>query len=341
MQRLFFLILLLSCVSSNATGHQGAGCDNAVVIADTNNPAKGIAIERAWLSDKYPGYLLQKQSLFVGEDGRRFDVMEIKTSDGELRSICFDITAFFAGGRYVSQVRRRLSAEELPPFLAALKSEELKTRRDAVYRLSYVMPNAAAAAQAALVSMFGDADADLRFAAIDAVSSTDASLTLAVLTKILGDKDQSVAALAAQRLENMGPLAISAEKELVLLASSSHTRTRLAAAQALLAAGSRRPEATVAFAAGLKDENVWVRQEAAYALQRFGDKAVEMVPALIAALADPRLMVVRDVCVALQKMTVPEARRAYDNERQRCEMLAKASMSDLAKDAMPAGPKLN
>ncbi len=71
----------------------GSDYDKAIVI-DKKNESAGVAEEYKWLREHYPGYTLIKQSL-KHKDGKSYDVMNIKTKEGEEKNIYFDITNFF------------------------------------------------------------------------------------------------------------------------------------------------------------------------------------------------------------------------------------------------------
>lgn len=98
------LLLFGSCSSSKHTTSQstntststgdGSSEQNAVVINETGETA-GVADEYAWLRNHYPGYTFEKQSLVFSKDGHPYDVLDIKTSDGQKKEVYFDISKFF------------------------------------------------------------------------------------------------------------------------------------------------------------------------------------------------------------------------------------------------------
>ena len=53
----------------------------------------GVRAEYDYLKEKFPGYVMVKQSL-QNHEGRTYDVLDIKTKDGP-KSVYFDITEFF------------------------------------------------------------------------------------------------------------------------------------------------------------------------------------------------------------------------------------------------------
>ncbi|HET6990920.1 MAG TPA: hypothetical protein VFJ43_06325 [Bacteroidia bacterium] len=80
-------------VSSGSGGGNGQSIDEAIVINETTE-TEGVAAEYVWLKANYPGYSLIKQSL-IEEGGKPYDKMEIKTAEGDKKTIYFDISHFF------------------------------------------------------------------------------------------------------------------------------------------------------------------------------------------------------------------------------------------------------
>jgi hypothetical protein len=72
---------------------EGTSYENAVFITEKTE-SKGVDAEYKWLSQHYPGYKLKKQSL-GHNGGKPYDLMDIKTSSGEEKTIYFDISNFF------------------------------------------------------------------------------------------------------------------------------------------------------------------------------------------------------------------------------------------------------
>ena len=68
-------------------------CDSAVVI-NASNESRGIASERRWLADHFPGHGGVGQAL-TRRGNRHFDVMTFKTAEGRPASVCFDIESWF------------------------------------------------------------------------------------------------------------------------------------------------------------------------------------------------------------------------------------------------------
>jgi hypothetical protein len=99
-----FLILLAGCSSSknvsgqgkdvNATNADGSSEKNAIVINETNEMT-GVDAEYAWLKKNYPGYSSTGQALVMDKAGHPFDIIHIKTADGQKKDVYFDISKFF------------------------------------------------------------------------------------------------------------------------------------------------------------------------------------------------------------------------------------------------------
>ena len=54
----------------------------------------GIAAEYQWLRDHLPGYVPDLQTL-THIDGKPFDVLNVRSANGETRTIYFDISRFY------------------------------------------------------------------------------------------------------------------------------------------------------------------------------------------------------------------------------------------------------
>jgi hypothetical protein len=80
-------------VSSGSGGGNGLSIAEAIVINETNE-TDGVAAEYDWLKANYPGYSLIQQSL-INESGKPYDKMEIKTAEGDKKTVYFDISHFF------------------------------------------------------------------------------------------------------------------------------------------------------------------------------------------------------------------------------------------------------
>ncbi|MDH5379307.1 MAG: hypothetical protein OEW75_00545 [Cyclobacteriaceae bacterium] len=106
-----FLIILLtisSCASTSNVSNPGASnTDNSnTEISDTANEGRdGMSFETAiiansipeeyeWLKKNYPGSRVSMQAL-ANHDGKPYDILTFKTSDGETKKAYFDISNFF------------------------------------------------------------------------------------------------------------------------------------------------------------------------------------------------------------------------------------------------------
>jgi hypothetical protein len=68
--------------------------ERAVVIRDAKNSMDGIRAEGRWLAQHYPGSTKKSQALLMN-NGKKYDLIEIETSEGKRVSVYFDITSFF------------------------------------------------------------------------------------------------------------------------------------------------------------------------------------------------------------------------------------------------------
>lgn len=91
------LITLSAChhpkAAATAAKAEGSSFANAVVINETTETT-GVAAEYDWLKVHYPGYKTLGQSLVYNE-GKPYDIIEIKTADGKKEKVYFDISHFF------------------------------------------------------------------------------------------------------------------------------------------------------------------------------------------------------------------------------------------------------
>jgi hypothetical protein len=108
MTLLVFVLLLVSCSSPKKTAaktthsfHQGPdhysneGFDYATAIfIDKKNESEGVPAVYKWLSEHYPGYILIKQTA-QHKENKSYDIMHIKTKEGQERYVYFDISRFF------------------------------------------------------------------------------------------------------------------------------------------------------------------------------------------------------------------------------------------------------
>ena len=81
--------------TEKSSGAEGSGTSFAdAVIVDEKNESDGVAAEYAWLKVHYPGYSIIEQSLVFNEQ-KPYDLMKIKTEDGDKKTIYFDISSFY------------------------------------------------------------------------------------------------------------------------------------------------------------------------------------------------------------------------------------------------------
>jgi hypothetical protein len=79
--------------SSGTSKQDGSSYENAIVINEkTERP--GVDAEYIWLTKNHPGYKLITQSL-SNKGTKHYDLMQIKTAEGEEKTIYFDISKFF------------------------------------------------------------------------------------------------------------------------------------------------------------------------------------------------------------------------------------------------------
>ncbi len=99
-----FLILLAGCSSSkNASGGKDVNPSNSDGMAqkrmpihiNETNEMTGVDAEYAWLKKNYPGYSSEGQALVMDKAGHPFDIIHIKTADGQKKDVYFDISKFF------------------------------------------------------------------------------------------------------------------------------------------------------------------------------------------------------------------------------------------------------
>jgi hypothetical protein len=72
---------------------RGLSCNSAIVINATNEH-DGIAQERAWINENYPGARMGQQALTKCND-KPADRIDIETANGRTVSVYFDISNFF------------------------------------------------------------------------------------------------------------------------------------------------------------------------------------------------------------------------------------------------------
>jgi hypothetical protein len=72
---------------------RGLSCKSAIVIEATNEH-DGIAQEKAWINENYPGAKEVKQALTTC-NGKPVDQLDLETANGRTVSVYFDISNFF------------------------------------------------------------------------------------------------------------------------------------------------------------------------------------------------------------------------------------------------------
>jgi hypothetical protein len=72
---------------------RGLSCNSAIVIEATNEH-DGIAQEKAWINENYPGAKEVKQARTTC-NGKPADQLDLETANGRTVSVYFDISNFF------------------------------------------------------------------------------------------------------------------------------------------------------------------------------------------------------------------------------------------------------
>jgi len=92
-----WLLVAAGCASANAKTvplpHDGSSLEQAIPILESTEAA-GVAAERAWIAEHYPG----ARKLLGGlraDQGRHYDVVKLRLPDGAEKTLYFDITAYF------------------------------------------------------------------------------------------------------------------------------------------------------------------------------------------------------------------------------------------------------
>jgi hypothetical protein len=71
----------------------GFSIENAIVIRVEKEQA-GVEEEYKWLAINYPGYSMIRKT-HTSRGGKHYDLVKIRTKNGQLKEIYFDITSFF------------------------------------------------------------------------------------------------------------------------------------------------------------------------------------------------------------------------------------------------------
>jgi hypothetical protein len=81
-------------MASHYGGGDGLTKKNAVVLKIASDVG-GIASEYAWVHHTYPGSEVLEQALTAWENGKRYDILTVKTAGGHCITLWFDITAMY------------------------------------------------------------------------------------------------------------------------------------------------------------------------------------------------------------------------------------------------------
>ena len=182
--------------------------------------------------------------------------------------------------RNVEHLRR------VQPLLLLLPSA--MDRRHAIDSLVGLHPKCGDLIVRSLSNILGDADADVRWAAVGALSRIGPAAADAVpaLIEALRDTTEVIGKAAAEALGRIGPAAVDGVPALIAALSDDNEAIRVAAVGALGRIGPAAADAVPALIEALSDDNDAIRVAAAKALSRIGLAAGDAVPALIEALRD-------------------------------------------------------
>jgi hypothetical protein len=75
-------------------GGDGRSCENAIKIQNARNTAEGIEAEKVWIAANFPGSQRSEHAI-AKQDGKMVEAFKLKTGDGNIINICFDVTSFF------------------------------------------------------------------------------------------------------------------------------------------------------------------------------------------------------------------------------------------------------
>jgi HEAT repeat protein len=179
------------------------------------------------------------------------------------------------------QMQREDQVAALPRLMALLdpQREQKSENRAVAARLSGgLRTDASAAAGALIATAHADPDANVRSAALVAVSQTAAPHEAAgAFAKALDDKEASVRLVAAARLRQLGSTAAPAAQALAAALADADVRVREAAAEALILIGE---PAVHPLATQLASSNVEARKFALACLAKIGPAAKSAVPAI-------------------------------------------------------------
>jgi hypothetical protein len=76
------------------SGGDGSNCERAIVIQHAKNTAEGLAAERHWLAKNFPHSKIAVKAQRRDND-KFFEVVELRSENGDAATVCFDVTGFF------------------------------------------------------------------------------------------------------------------------------------------------------------------------------------------------------------------------------------------------------
>jgi hypothetical protein len=79
--------------SAGSSVQEGSSFETAVVIQEKSETT-GVNAEYKWCAVHYPGYKSQMQAL-TNKNGKPYDILTIRTADGVVMKVYFDISNFF------------------------------------------------------------------------------------------------------------------------------------------------------------------------------------------------------------------------------------------------------
>jgi HEAT repeat protein len=199
----------------------------------------------------------------------------------------------------------KLGREAVPLLLAAMSSGKPRLRRDAIYALGEIGPDAQEALPH-LLKAFSDPDPEIRSAASYALFKMNAgtSVPLPQLIEALKDSSTRVREIAISALFELGTRASPAAAALAeVLRSDPESGLRIRAAYGLAATG-RPADALPPLVAALADPSV--RAAAAGALGKLGPAARDAAPRLLAVSKDAQGETLESIRKALKEIGATE-----------------------------------
>ena len=80
-------------IANSSSINDGSSFERAIIIKKRRE-GPGVDAEYKWLAQNYPGYKRISQSL-TRKGNKHYDIIAIKTNEGEEKDIYFDISNFF------------------------------------------------------------------------------------------------------------------------------------------------------------------------------------------------------------------------------------------------------